>query len=114
MTENIEDIIKTAKENNYNPMDMVIASNIMLIDQLKEKIKERGGHIDFPTELGQHPYMIFISDDICEVMVKKVYVDDKDNIKIDGWFVSAEYTETFDIDDFALGQIHNVLLLIED
>lgn len=116
MAENIETIIKVAKENNYNPMDMAIATNIIMLDQLKEKMKENGGHIDFPTKQGCYPYMVFT--EICEVKVKKIYFDAQENVKIDGVFVDGDvecgYTETFNIDDFILGQIINVWSLIED
>lgn len=114
MTENIEDIIKMAKENNYNPMDMVIAANIIMIDQLKEKIKKNGGHIDFPTKQGCHPYMVCVGTEVCEVKVKKIYLDAQENVKIDGDIVDCKCSDTFNIDEFILGQISNVLSLIED
>jgi hypothetical protein len=112
MTENIEDIIKVAKENNYNPMDMVIAANIIMIDQLKEKVKEKGGHIDFPK--GYYPYMVCVGTEVCEVRVKKIYLDAQENVKIEGDVVDCDYYDTFNIDEFILGQISNVLSLIED
>lgn len=114
MTENMERIIKVAKENNYNPMDMVIAANIIMIDQLKEKIKENGGHIDFPTKRGFYPYMVCVGTEVCEVEVKKIYLDAQENVKIDGGIVDCGCSDIFNIDDFVLGQISNVLSLIED
>lgn len=112
MREDIEKIIKTAKDNNYKTLDMVIAANAMMIEELKAKLKENGGSISF-TKQFKNPYMIGCGTDVFELKVTKVYLDEKEEIKIDGQIVYGDDTiYTFNIDKFAMGQIYNILKLI--
>lgn len=112
MSENIEKIIKNAKDNNYNTMDMVIAANSIMVEELKNKIKENGGSISF-TKPFSNPYMVHCGTEVSEVKVTKVYLDEKEDIKIDGQIVYGDDTiYTFNIDEFVMGQIYNILIVI--
>lgn len=112
MSKNIEKIIKNAKDNNYNTIDMVIAANSMMVEELTNKIKENGGSISF-TKPFSNPYMVGCGTDVFELKVTKVYLDDKEEIKIDGQIVYGDDTiYTFNIDEFVIGQIYNILILI--
>lgn len=112
MSENIEKIIKNAKDNNYNTMDMVIAANSMMVEELKNKIKENGGSISF-TKQFSNPFMVYCGTEVSEVKVTKVYFDENEEIKIDGQIVYGDDTiYTFNIDEFVMGQIYNILIVI--
>ena len=108
----VEKIIKTAKENKYGSMDMVVAANSMMVEELKDKLKEKGGSISF-TKKFSNPYMVHCGTEVSEVKVTKVYFDENEEIKIDGQIVYGDDTiYTFNIDDFVLGQIYNILIVI--
>ena len=108
----IEKIIKNAKDNNYNTMDMVIAANTIMVEELKNKLKEKGGSVSF-TKPSTNPYMVYCGTEVNEVKVTKVYFDENEEIKIDGQIVDSDDTiYTFNIDEFILGQIYNILILI--
>lgn len=112
MSENVEKIIKNAKDNNYNTMDMVIAANAMMVEELKTKLKENGGSISF-TKQFSNPYMVGCGTEVYELKVTKVYLDEKEEIKIDGQIVYGDDTiYTFNIDEFVMGQIYNILIVI--
>ena len=108
----IEKIIKTAKENKYGSMDMIIAANTMMVEELKSKLKEKGGSISFTNSLVK-PYMVFCGTEVNEVRVTKVYLDKNEEIKINGQFVDTDDTiYTLNLDDFIIGQTLNVLQVI--
>ena len=112
MREDIEKIIKNAKDNNYNVLDMVIAANSMMVEELKAKLQENGGSVSF-TEPFSNPYMVGCGTDVFELKVTKVYFDENEEIKIDGQIVYGDDTiYTFNIDEFVLGQIYNILILL--
>lgn len=112
MKEDIEKIIKTAKDNEYAALDMVIAANSMMVEELKAKLQENGGSISF-TEPFSNPYMVGCGTEVFELKVTKVYLDEEEEIKIDGQIVYGDDTiYTFNIDEFVLCQMFHILILI--